>query len=218
MLRVASPGCLERDRNEDRSSLGAEAAYRFLRQIGVAYDSNAMVRTRGGSACAPQGERAYSAHRKRTQELDATRELDHSRERVSLLRPRQHFPQERSMYIPLSRRQGGGGCAHKHNLNGAGIASCAEPCSAGREQSPAAGAQTLLDARTASNTKGMTAGLLWGDSSPSDSPMLPSKSKWVVHGVGDSSYHHEGANSASEGSTDANEVDVDIDEGRRKSR
>lgn len=75
----------------------------------------------------------------------------------------------------------------------------------------------MLDARTTSDTKDPMARLLRGGSNPSDSPKLPSKSKWVVHGVVGSSYHHDGGTSASEGAKDVNN-DVAVDEGRATSR
>lgn len=219
MLRVASPDGLEGDRNEKGSpSIGAEGACRFLRQLGVDCDSSATAtRASGGSACALQGERACYLHQERTQELDTTRGPNHSREGISCLRPREHFHRGRSMYIPLSRQHCWGGCADKHNLNRAGTpSSYAGPWSAGCEQSPTAGARPLSDARTTGSTKYTTARLVPEGSNPSDSPMLPSKSKWVVHGEGDPRHHHKGVDSASEETKGVN--DVDVDEDRRTSR
>lgn len=205
MLRAASTGWLERQRN-DSCSLGAEAACRFLQRMGFEYDSKATASTSEGST--------YTARRKTAYGLDATRAPDHSRESASLLRSPQRLPQERSMYIPSSRRHGWGGCTNTHH-NFHGGASHEEPWSAECEQHPAAATQTLLESRMTSNVRDPTGRLMRG-SNPSDSPKLPSKSQWVVHGVGDSSHHHDGVNSAREGGKDAD--DPDVHEGRRTKR
>lgn len=195
VLRFASPGCLERDRNGNEKgppSLGVEAACHFLRQLGVDYASNALARTSGGVAYYPTLRPP-----ERTQERDAPpREPDHSRHGGSLTRPQQRFPQERSMHTPSTRQHGRDGCAHtKNNLDGAGTASCAESWSAGCGRAPSAGAQTLVGVAR-----------LRGVSSPSN---------WVIHGVSGSSYHHRvSGNSEGEDAEGANNVDVDADEGR----
>eukprot|EP00752_Nemacystus_decipiens_P003086 g2858.t1 len=63
------------------------------------------------------------------------------------------------------------------------------------------------------NAKDPASMLPQGRSSPADAPKFRSRSKWVVHEVGDASSYHGGVSSVSEGAKDTN--DADVGEGSR---